>query len=266
VTRVRRVLGERRVGHTGTLDPFATGLLLVLVGRVTRLARFLTALDKQYTGVITLGAATETDDKTGPPIATSERYRDLSDADLAAAAAGLVGTYAQRPPAYSARKVGGQRAYRLARRGTPADLTPRDVRVHAFALGLRNGDSVPFRTTVSSGTYVRALARDLGDALGCGAHLRALRRTAIGPFDVADAVSLDALAEGTACLRAPRDAVRHLPAVAIDAARRADVLHGRPVQSDTGYGGAVALVADDELVAVAEPGRGGLQPRVVLAE
>ncbi len=266
MARVRRALGERQVGHTGTLDPFATGLLLVLVGRATRLARFLTALDKRYTGVIALGSTTETDDKTGAPIATSEQYRDLTDADLSAAAAGLVGTYRQRPPPYSAKKVAGQRAHRLARRGVPLDLAPRDVVVHQLTLGPRHCAAVAFSATVSSGTYVRALARDLGDALGCGAHLHALRRTAIGPFDVADAASLDALAEGAVRLRAPREAVPHLPTVALDAARRADVLHGRPVATDAGYGGAVALVADDELVAVAVPGRGGLQPRVVLAE
>lgn len=264
VATVRRVAGVRRVGHAGTLDPFATGLLLVLVGRATRLARFLAELPKSYTGVIALGATTDTHDRTGNVLAMSETWRALSTVTLQEASRSLTGRYQQRPPAFSAKHVSGERAYRLARRGAPPELEPTSVDVFSFTLGESRNGHVTFRASVSSGTYVRALVRDLGERLGCGAHLHALRRTAIGPFRVEDAEPLGELGAGPIALRAPLDAVSHLPRVRVDAEARDRVAHGRPFQGSAPRPGPVAVVDDGGLIAIAEPDDGLLKPRVVL--
>lgn len=264
VATVRRVTGVRRVGHAGTLDPFATGLLLVLLGRATRLARFVTELRKSYTGIIGLGATTDTDDRTGTPLATSDSWRELSSQAIHEAARSLVGRYEQRPPAFSAKHISGERAYRVARRGATPDLEPTTVEVFSFVLGEPRNGRVPFETSVGSGTYVRALARDLGERLGCGAHLEALRRTAIGTFRVEDAVPLEQLGAHRVALRAPLEAVGHLPRVQVDAEVRDRVTHGRPFPGTTAEHGPVAVVHDDELIAIADPSNGYFKPRVVL--
>ncbi len=265
VANVRRSVQVRRAGHAGTLDPFATGLLIVLLGRATRLARFLADLPKQYTGVITLGQVTDTDDRTGRVCETSETWRDMDDAALRAALLSLTGRYEQRPPPFSAKKRGGERAYRLARRGEPVELTPQTVVVRRFDLIGRTGARLDFATEVSSGTYVRALARDLGARLGCGAHLKELRRTAIGPFTVDEALPLAALEAGAPPPRPPIDAVAHLPRLELDEATRTLVAHGRSIPAPAQADGPVALTADGALLAVAEPADGQLKPRVVLA-
>lgn len=261
---MRRVLGAKRVGHCGTLDPLASGLLLVLVGRATRLARFLVGLPKRYTGAIALGVTTDTDDRGGAVLSTCDAWDALSDDDLATAAASLTGDYDQRPPPFSARKVSGTPAHRLARAGAAPHLAPTPVEVMEFHLAARTGRYVAFETQVSSGTYVRALARDLGARVGCGAHLHALRRTAIGPFRVSEALSLDAVSAAPPPLRPPLEAVHHLPRLSLDRAARDQVAHGRPLPIGALAAGPVALVADDELVAIAEPREGVLKPRVVL--
>lgn len=262
VDEVRRALGIRRAGHAGTLDPFASGLLVMLVGRATRLSRYLTGLGKTYVGRIRLGVATDTEDATGKPTATSEAWRAISTAAVEERMASLTGRIAQTPPAYSAKKLGGERAYRLARQGKPVSLEATQVDVRAFALMGRDGSAVDFRADVGSGTYLRSLARDLGAALGCGAHLEALRRTAVGSFLVEDAVSLDAL--GPPSVRPAAEVVTHLAARDLEPAEWQAVQHGRSVAADGGEGGPVALMFEGQLTAVAELRGATLKPKVVL--
>jgi tRNA pseudouridine55 synthase len=226
-----------KIGHAGTLDPFATGLLLVLVGRATRVQRYLMALPKRYETVARLGWTSTTGDPEGEIAPGREPALQLP-----------TGTIRQRPPAYSAVKVGGQRAYALARRGEAVEIPEREVEVTRFDLLWRREDRAAFEIECSSGTYVRSLIADLGDA-----YCLELRRTAIGPFEVADAddekiVPLD-------------DALAFLPAVALDGddARRAG--HGVAVAGEAA--GPVRLRDDDGLIAIAEPrGDGTLKPVV----
>jgi len=185
VDRVRRAVRTRKVGHAGTLDPMATGLLLIGVGRATRLLRFLGELPKLYEGTGILGVETTTLDAEGTVV--RERPVAVAESDLRDAMAGFVGEVQQRPPAYSAVKVGGEKLYRAARRGEPVEAPPRRVTVYAFNLRRFHAASFDFRVRCSGGTYVRSLIADVGQALGCGAHLAALRRTAIGPFKVEQA-------------------------------------------------------------------------------
>lgn len=262
VQRVRRVLGTRAVGHTGTLDPFATGLLVVLVGRATRLARFVEAQPKTYLATARLGVATDTDDLTGTPLGDPVDVSALSGEIVRQALAGFVGEQRQRPPRYSAKHVDGERSYRLARRGEGVDPPETTVTVHRIDLVALAGSELVFRATVSAGTYVRALARDLGGRLGVGAHLTALRREAIGPLRVEDAIALEALADD-AVLPARR-VLGHLPALELDETARVAVSHGRAVPAAPDARGDVALVQGDELVAVARAADGWLRPSVVL--
>lgn len=187
VDRVRRALGTRRAGHTGTLDPFATGVLAVCVGKATRLARFLAAGEKVYEATIRLGFATTTDDLRGEPLGPA-RPVAVDRTALDEACRRLTGTIRQIPPAYSARRVGGQRLYELARRGVDVDREAALVTVHAFEVVSIAGDRVEAMVKCSPGTYVRALARDLGEALGVGGHLVSLRRTRSGDFALDQAV------------------------------------------------------------------------------
>ena len=267
VASVRRVFGVRPVGHTGTLDPFATGLLVVLLGRATRLARFVEGASKTYWAVARLGVGTDTDDGAGTPLAEPIDLRELDEAVVRAAVAGLAGERSQRPPAYSAKRVAGERSYRLARRGRLVALPEVPVTVHRIELLEWRAPEATFRATVSAGTYVRALARDLGDALGVGGHLVALRREAIGQLRVEDAVPLDRLDRSAPLL--PLTAVLgDLPTVILDGAERAAVRHGRAVADRWANGRMgpepVALLGDGDVVAVARPEGGLLQPIVVL--
>jgi tRNA pseudouridine55 synthase len=264
VAAVRRAAATRRVGHAGTLDPFASGLLAVLVGRATRLAPFLVGLPKTYTGTIRLGAVTDTDDREGTVLREDESWRDLTEPALAAGMAALTGRVQQRPPDYSAKKVAGTPAYRRARRGLVVALAPQEVEVHRFVCTRRAGPDVHFEAEVSSGTYIRALARDLGESLGCGAHLAALRRTAIGPFVEADAVPASAL-EPPLPLRPAHDAVAHLAARSLTPEEAATVRHGGAVAlAADAPAGPTALLVDGHLLAIALPQGELLRPRVVL--
>lgn len=226
VDRVRRVLRIRRVGHTGTLDPFATGVLPLCLGRATRLTRFLGRGEKVYRATVRLGFATSTDDRTGgalsPPVAV-----DVDATALEAALAGLVGSFDQVPPAFSARRVGGRRLYELARRG---EATPREatrVTVYALTLHGREGDLLDLEVRCSPGTYIRALARDLGERLGVGGHLAFLRRTRSGSFGLEEAVSGDDLA-GAGERVVPLGALLpELPAVRVGREGRERLRHGR---------------------------------------
>lgn len=201
VQRTRQIYGERSIGHLGTLDPFATGLLVLLFGRATRLATFLDTEPKVYEATITFGTETDTDDETGAVTRLAEAPRE---ADVRAAIQTLTGSISQIPPAYSAKSVAGVRAYDGARRGQPLELAPVTVTVHEWVIRSIDTGSLRAIITCSGGTYVRALARDLGRATSSAAHLSALHRTRVGEFDVRDAYSLDELSAAQPPLRALR--------------------------------------------------------------
>ena len=190
VQRVRRIYGERSIGHLGTLDPFATGLLVLLLGRATRLATFIDTEPKVYEAVIKFGDETDTDDATGTTIRSAPPPPETAIRD---AISSLTGMISQIPPAYSAKSVDGTRAYDAARRGEPLELRPVDVEVHKWEKLTFADGALKATVTCSGGTYIRALARDLGRMTSSAAHLETLRRTAVGKFDVRDAPTLDAL-------------------------------------------------------------------------
>ncbi|MFC4051024.1 tRNA pseudouridine(55) synthase TruB [Actinomadura syzygii] len=198
VGRMRKLAKTRRVGHAGTLDPMATGVLVLGIGKATRLLGHLALTEKAYDGTIRLGESTNTDDAEGEITATSPAD-SVADVELRAGIAALTGPIRQVPPQVSAIKVNGERAYKMARKGEEVDLAARPVTVHGFTVtGVRrHGELIDVDATVvcSSGTYIRALARDLGASLGCGGHLTALRRTRVGPYDLSMARTLDRLAE-----------------------------------------------------------------------
>ncbi len=264
VARCRRILGERRIGHAGTLDPGATGVLVVGVSRATRLLRYVSGLDKEYRGEVVLGATTTTLDDEGEVI---ERF-DMSGVTLdevRAAAAALTGEVDQMVPMVSAVKVGGQRLHKLARAGTEVERPVRRVRVERFEMSQgREPGTFCLDVDCSSGTYIRVLAADLGAALGGGAHLRRLRRTRVGSFDESDALTLEqigaAFAQADASgLRPPLDALGHLERLSVTDEVGSDVAHGRPLgRASIGAQGAgpFALVNQaGELLAVYESGR-----------
>lgn len=278
--RGRLALG--RVGHTGTLDPFATGLLLLLAGPFTRATQYFHALTKRYSAVMRLGIETDTEDRTGDTIVESGEWRNLSEGDVLRAIASRVGEGTQVPPSYSAKKIDGRRAYTEARRGALVELAPVPVTIHRLELERFAPPEVSFRATVSTGTYVRSLARDIGRDLGCGAHLVELRRTGIGPFVVEDAVAPDDVAppdspDARGWLT-PAEALSWLPLRRLDREERTAVGHGRTIRLgsveaaplDAGPIGppgedVVALLADGELVAIADRIGAELRPRKVFA-
>jgi tRNA pseudouridine55 synthase len=237
----------------------ATGLLLVGVGRATRLLRFLGDLPKTYEGAFRLGVETTTLDAEGESTRTAAPAS--SEEEVRNAMAALVGDSEQRPPAFSAVKVGGRKLYEAARRGEELVAPPRPIRVEAFELLATDGDEVRFRVTCSAGTYVRVLAADVGTALGCGAHLTALRRTAIGPFNVADAVPPDAPGEPL-----PVEAVvAHLPQVELQPEEAAVARHGS-ILGPAGVEGPYAVLAPDgRLIGVYRDDGPKGRPEVILA-
>jgi tRNA pseudouridine55 synthase len=261
---VRRALGQTRVGHLGTLDPFAEGLLVVVVGRATRLAPYAAGWRKSYEGLIRLGAVTTTDDGTGEVTVTSDAWKTLEESAVRDACAALTGAIEQRPPAFSAVKVGGERAYRRARRGETMALALRHVTVFELAVLDWHAPDLRFRATVSGGTYLRSLARDLGERLGTGGHLAELKRTRVGPFALEDAVAPQALTP--ADLKDPALLVADLPRRVLDGAEREMIVHGRSIPAAGVETGAVALMADGALLAVGEGGEDVIKPRLVLAD
>lgn len=271
VAGVRRVLGIRQVGHAGTLDPFASGLLLVCFGPATRLAPYLTPLRKTYLARMRLGEATDTDDLTGQSISRSDGWSALTDAEIAAALATQTGLLHQIPPLYSAKKVAGERMYAAARRGETVERTPSAVTVHRIELGAVRLPEVEFEVECSSGTYIRAIARDVGDALGVGGHLSALRRTRIGAYDVEAAVPLDALPDGARLREAilsPSEAVAHLPRLRVDDEGARAIRHGRavPAMERGSAEGPIALVSEEgTLLAIGTAREGEVHPRKVFA-
>jgi tRNA pseudouridine55 synthase len=192
VERVRNATAFARIGHSGTLDPMATGLLLLCAGGAARLQSFFTRMDKSYEGVIRLGRSTTTYDREGETVGPERDASRIGQEDIESAAAAFRGEFLQSPPPYSAKKVKGQKFYEMARRGETVPVLPKKVRVSHLAFGrLDQAGRLPFSISCSSGTYVRAIASELGEKLGSGAHLEALRRTRIGKFDVANAVALE---------------------------------------------------------------------------
>jgi len=278
VARVRSVSGERSVGHTGTLDPRATGLLALVLGKATRLASVLSGSDKTYDATIRLGSTTDTDDADGSVTSTSGSRPD--DQAIDAALGQFVGAFEQLPPNHSAKKIGGHKAYDLARRAEPVALKTAPVTVRTLHRTGRDGDLVSVVVSASAGFYVRALARDLGQALGCGAHLDSLRRTKVGRFDVTEALPLDAAERLGHALAAhvlsPADALGDFPSVTVNADGLRRVLHGNSLSPEHLQGRAipvsgsapsmrVRVLADDgHLVALAASRGGALHPTVVL--
>jgi tRNA pseudouridine55 synthase len=266
VAAARRALGERRVGHAGTLDPAATGLLIVLAGRATRLARFVALLPKRYRGTVRFGFETSTDDAAGEPGERDDAWRARSDAEAAAALERVAARPTQVPPRVSAKKVGGERAYRRARRGEDVELAAVPVKIAVAACGTldRGTGELVVDVECGSGTYVRAIARDLGRELGSRAHLAALRRLSIGPWRVEDAVPLAALAAGAPALLPLAEAVRHLPVLEVGAAHAEAIAHGRKIEESPRLEGPVAVFGGGRLLAVAEWQEGRYAPLVVL--
>ena len=247
VARTRRLAGTRRVGHAGTLDPMATGVLVLGVNRATRLLGHLTLTEKAYDATIRLGASTVTDDAEGDVVATADAS-DVTDEALRSGIARLTGDIAQVPSAVSAVKIDGKRAYKRVREGEDVVLPPRPVTVRTFEVLARRADGpfldVDVRVECSSGTYVRALARDLGAGLGVGGHLTALRRTRVGPYSLDVAHTLEQLADDLVVIPIADAARAAFPARDLDADEAAVISHGGPL-SATGTDGAVAVFGPD---------------------
>jgi tRNA pseudouridine55 synthase len=265
VNVVRRAIGERRVGHAGTLDPFATGLLVVLAGRATRLIPHVSGDPKVYEATIRFGTETDTEDLHGAVVREAAAPEETA---VRAAIPALTGWLDQVPPAYSAKRVQGRRAYDLAREGVAVELAPSRVRVDGWELlAWREGSVVEadVRITCGGGTYIRSLARDLARRIGSAAHLSALRRVRSGAFDVRDAAALDVVRDGGAILRPPLDAVPEHPVQALDEADVRRVFGGIQVPAAVdGAWGALTSATTGALVALAERAGERWQPRVVL--
>lgn len=244
VYRVRKALGVKRVGHAGTLDPMASGLLVVGVGPATRLLSYVQGLPKVYETTARLGVRTTTLDATGDVV--SEAAVDVSEGDIRDAAREFVGAIEQVPPAHSAIKVGGERAYKKARRGEAPELEPRPVTVYSFDVLDVRGDEFDARIACSTGTYVRSLVADVGDRLGCGAHMTALRRTAIGHLSVSDAVSPDAIAG----VQPVEDVLRHITRIDVDAQTAAAARNGRPIPTEAAVPDTVLVCGPEGAVGV----------------
>jgi tRNA pseudouridine55 synthase len=294
VARVRKIIGERRIGHTGTLDPFATGLLVLLIGRATRLAQFLSGAEKEYEGLIRLGYATDTGDVTGSridceePPAKTLSAQSLRQEEIQAAMASLTGEIEQVPPMFSAKKIQGKKLYEFARKGQSVEREPVRVTILAFEtlspanelLCANDDGSVDLRVRVvcSAGTYIRTLAEELGQQLGLGSHLAELRRTRAGLFEIERAITLEGLAE--VCnsemlddaLISPYHALSHLPVIELDVDQARRTMHGLALElahdgpQTLTDGEAIRLSLNNELVAVGrfDASQSVIHPGVVL--
>jgi tRNA pseudouridine55 synthase len=255
VLAARRILGEKRIGHLGTLDPFATGVLVLVVGQATRLARYYGSRDKTYQGIIRFGFSTDTMDGTGRRIG-EDRAPVLNKDETRLAFSQFLGPSLQRPPVFSAKKVGGVPAYRLARKGRVAELEPVAVTVHAFDLLWAESSRAGFTAKVSSGTYIRSLVHDLGERIGFGAHLEELRRTAVGEFGENDALTLKEFEEqrlrGASPLISLSQLLPEMPAITLDAGAAAMVVNGRDLELDTIADRVRLLGPEGSLIAVGE--------------
>lgn len=271
VAQVRRLAQERSVGHLGTLDPAATGVLPLLLGRLTRLAQFLQGREKEYRGTIRFGFATDTYDAQGAAT-SAHSVRQVTLEEVEAVLPRFRGRIQQTPPPYSAKKVGGVRAYRLARQEKPVELTPVEVEVKRLEADGLEGDQLRFRAVCSAGTYVRTLAHDLGHALGVGAHLSQLERTRVGEFSLDASSTLDRLAElaaagalATALVPAAR-LLPELPAVVAPTEAASKLLHGQAANlPEFSRASLVRVFAPDErLIALGRRVAGSLfHPQIV---
>lgn len=270
VGMARRALGTRRVGHTGTLDPFASGLLMLCVGRATRLAEYLSGLGKTYRGVARLGIETDTADRTGTVLSESMGWGELSEEDITTAFYGQLGEIAQVPPSFSAKKVAGVRAYDRARRGEEVLLEPVRIVVERIEVVEVALPEVTFEVECSSGTYIRSIARDVGAALGVGGHLASLQRTRIGAHDLATAISADQLDNPELVRSAwltPLTAVSHLPQLHVGSDEARALGHGLRIPAVAGApaGVPLAIVHEGVLLAIGEIEDSVLRARKVFA-
>jgi len=288
VARVRRVVRSRRVGHAGTLDPFATGVLVVCLGQATRLTQFLVGLDKEYTATLRFGYATDTHDGTGKPITPLLSSKTLKGEDIAAVLLEFIGPQLQTPPMYSAKKIAGERLYRAAREGRELERPPCEITVYGLSLFGEEGGVVEnpdgtkdavVRVHCSSGTYVRRLAHDIGNRLEVGAHLVALRRESVGPHRVEHSVELDKLERlggpdhAREFLVSPADTLKHMGKLILTTEEVTRVRNGREIHPDQTRPGSFEVAemiglcdANGELLAVGEilPGP-VIKPRMVFA-
>jgi tRNA pseudouridine55 synthase len=271
VNRVRRILGEKSIGHLGTLDPMATGVLPLVAGRMTRLAQFYTTSNKSYEGEIRFGFSTDTHDAEGEQIGEVSTVQVTLE-QLRNAVQDFIGLIQQIPPQYSAKKIGGVPAYKMARKNREVELKAVEVEVKSFEILALENDRARFRVDVSAGTYVRSLAHELGKKLGCGAHLSALTRTASGEFRIEDAITLEALAEsvdqGTVEQKFihPRRVLPDFPCVTADEENAAKIRHGRSVNlPELSQAKLVKVfVGQKQLIAIASRVAGSLfHPKVV---
>ena len=263
VSRVRRLAGTRKVGHAGTLDPMATGVLVVGIGRATRLLGHLAAHDKDYDATIRMGAVTTTDDADGEVLSTADASQ-VGDGAVRVVMAALTGDIEQVPSAVSAVKVDGVRAYAKVRAGEAVELEPRTVHVSRFELRARRGDELDVGVTCSTGTYVRALARDLGQALGVGAHLTALRRTRVGGFGLDRAKTLDQLSESFTVLPLEDAVAGAFPRWDVDGETARRLSLGQRLPPSGLPPGPVGVFAPDgSVVALVEERAGAVRPGVV---
>lgn len=272
VASARRALRTRRVGHTGTLDPFASGLLLLCVGQATRLSEHLTGLEKEYEATARLGVSTDSLDREGTIVSETDDLSAVTEERVAEVLASFQGPLDQLPPQFSAKKVDGEAMHRKARRGEHVELSPVPVTIHDIALLSFERTLVRFSVRCSSGTYIRSIARDLGEAIGVGAHLTALRRTSVGRFRVEDSIAVDALDDEARVSHArvdPLSAVSHLRSLEVDDADAARLVHGQrlrveaPGGSDESSTERVAVVHAGTLLAIGELDDGLLRPRKV---
>ncbi|GAA4367097.1 tRNA pseudouridine(55) synthase TruB [Nocardioides caricicola] len=261
VSRVRRLAGTRKVGHAGTLDPMATGVLVLGVNRATRLLGHLMLTDKGYDATIKLGVATTTDDAEGEVVATAST-EGLDEATIRSAAAEFVGDLMQVPTAVSAIKVDGKRAYQRVRDGEEVELKARPVTVHELTVTDVRGDELDVSVRCTSGTYIRAIARDLGARLGVGGHLTALRRTAVGPYDLSVAHTLEDLSDEFRLLPIADAARAAFPAVDLDDRQAGDVRVGRPLDLELSALTGV-FAPDGSFLALYEPKDGRARPVAV---
>jgi tRNA pseudouridine55 synthase len=263
VARIRRLARTRKVGHAGTLDPMATGVLVVGVGRATRLLGHLALADKSYDATVRLGVTTTTDDAQGEVV--EQRPVEVPDEQIAGALGPLRGEIRQVPSAVSAIKVDGKRAYARVRAGERVELAARPVTVHELTLRERRGDELDLHVRCSSGTYVRALARDLGAALGVGAHLTRLRRTKVGAYDLAQSATLDQLAESFQVLPLADAVAAGFPTRDVDEEDARRLRHGIRL-SPSGRPGPIGVFGPDRtLLALVEDRDGAARPLVVFA-
>lgn len=269
VALARRAFGVRRIGHTGTLDPFASGLLMLCVGNATRIAEYLTNLPKKYRAVMRLDGRTITDDNTGDLIEPSERWRQLTSNDIERALESQLGDITQLPPQYSAKRIAGERAYDIARRGDVATLTAAQVTIYEITLIRAELPEVEFDVECSSGTYIRSIARDVGVLVGTGGYLTKLRRTQIGTHNVQSAIAVEELANQDkvrAAMLTPSQALAHLPAMELTEEQERAIRFGQPIETHDQPASTIVLVRQGLLVAIGEIHGTRLAPRKVFTD